>query len=102
MYKGFQDVFSKAAADKLLPYCPYDHKIEVKKGPESLGFSLLHQQSAEELLATKKYITEHLSKGFIKPSQAPFAAPILFVQKANGALCLCINFHKLNSLTKKD
>jgi hypothetical protein len=101
-YRDYKDVFSKAAADVLPPNRSYDHQIELEDNPESLGFSLLRRQSTEELLATKKYITEHLSKGFIEPSQAPFAAPILFVRKANGALRLCIDFRKLNSLTRKD
>jgi len=45
---------------------------------------------------------EHLDKGFIEPSQAPFAAPILFVRKANGGLQFCIDFRKLNAITRKD
>src|SRR5438874_8513751 len=101
-YRDFRDVFSKEAADKLPPHRRYDHQIELEASPETLGFCPLRRQSTEELLATKKYITEHLHKGFIDSSQAPFAAPILFVRKANGALRLCIDFRKLNSLTRKD
>ena len=101
-YKAFKNVFSKAAADKLPLYYIYNYKIELESSSESLGFCLLHRQTTEELLATKKYITEYLSKGFIESSQALFAASILFVQKANSALQLCIDFCKLNSLTQKD
>ena len=61
-------MFLKAASDILLPYRLYDHQIELEASKESLGFSLLCQQSTEELLATKKYITKHLGKGFIRPS----------------------------------
>ena len=56
----------------------------------------------EELIAAKKYIEENLHKGFIEPSQAPFASPILFVRKANGSLRFCIDYRKLNALTRKD
>jgi hypothetical protein len=101
-YREFADVFSKEAANKLPLHRLYDHKIELEDSPDTLGFCLLCRQSTEELLATKKYIIEHLSKGFIESSQVPFAAPILFVRKANGALQLCIDFRKLNSLTCKD
>ena len=101
-YKDLKDVFSKAASDILPPHRSYDHQIELEASKESLGFSLLHQQFTEELLATKKYITKHLRKGFIKPSQAPFVAPILFVQKADKSLQLCIDFQKLNTITCKD
>ena len=101
-YKAFRDIFSKAAADKLPLYCIYNYKIKLEDSSESLKFCLLYQQTTEKLLATKKYITEYLSKSFIESSQALFTVPILFVQKANSALQLCIDFCKLNSLTWKD
>ena len=96
-----KDVFSKATSDTLPPHCKYDLKIELERD-HNLGFSPLHQYSAEELWACKQYIVENLSKGFIDSSQAPFAAPILFAQKANGGLHFCVDYHKLNAATRKD
>ena len=58
--------------------------------------------SAEELKVVKKYLVKNLDKGFIKPSQAPFMALVLFVKKLDGSLCFYINYRKLNLLTKKD
>jgi hypothetical protein len=58
--------------------------------------------SAEELEVVKKYLVKNLDKGFIKLSQALFAASVLFVKKPDGSLCFCINYRKLNLLTKKD
>ena len=43
-----------------------------------------------------------MDKGFIVPSNSPFASPVLFVAKPNGSLRFCIDFRKLNSITKKD
>lgn len=40
----------------------------------------------------KTFLQENLEKGFIEASQAPFAAPVLFVKKPNGALRFCIDF----------
>ena len=100
-YNDFRDVFSKAASDMLAPHWKYDLKIELE-GKHDLGFSPLHQYSAEELRACKKYLIENLNKGFISPSQAPFAAPILFARKANGGLRFCVDYRKLNALTRKD
>ena len=45
-----------------------------------------------KLEAVKKYLVEYLNKGFIKNSQAPFIAPVLFIKKANGSLRFCINY----------
>jgi hypothetical protein len=55
-----------------------------------------------ELETVKQYLVDNLNKGFIEPSQAPFAAPVLFVKKANGSLRFCIDFRKLNQITRKD
>ena len=69
-YYEFKDVFSRAASDALPPHRLYNHKIELLEGSKEseLGYSPLRQQSLEELQATKKYIVEHLDKGFIEPS----------------------------------
>lgn len=45
---------------------------------------------------------ENLKKGFIEDSSAPFASPILFVKKHDGSLRFCIDFRKLNNITRKD
>jgi hypothetical protein len=100
-YADLRDVFSKTISDKLAPHRSYDHRIELE-AENTLGFSPLRQHSLEELLAAKKYIEENLHKGFIAPSQAPFASPILFARKANGSLRFCVDYRKLNALTRKD
>src|SRR5277367_5336065 len=100
-YHDFKDVFSKAASDALAPHREYDLKIELEKD-YNLGFSPLYQHSTEELRAYKQYLVDNLSKGFIALSQSPFAAPILFARKANGGLRFCVDYRKLNALTRKD
>ena len=100
-YKEFADVFSKELSDILAPHRPYDHKIELEGNPK-LTFSPLYKNTEEELIAAKKYITENLNKGFIAPSQAPFASPILFARRSDGALRFCVDYRKLNAATKKN
>ena len=79
-YHGFRDVFSRSASDTLPPHRPYDHAIDLERQKEAdLTYSPLQMQTADELLVTKQYIIDHLRKGFIEPSQAPFAALVLFV-----------------------
>ena len=58
--------------------------------------------SVTELEEVKRYLLDNLNKGFIEPSQSPFAAPVLFVKKANGSLRFCIDYRKLTQLTRKD
>jgi hypothetical protein len=40
----------------------------------------------DELLVIKKYIDEHLNKGFIRPSMLLAAAPILLAMKLGGGI----------------
>lgn len=102
-YTDFKDVFSKAASNILPPHRKYDHQIELENATESdLGYTPLRHQSLSELQATRQYLINNLDKGFIEPSQAPFAAPILFVKKHDGGLRFCIDYRKLNNLTRKD
>jgi hypothetical protein len=84
-----------------LHYVIVDHKIELTR-ENSLGYSPLYWMTIEELLAIKEYLLENLYKGFIVPSSAPFASLVLFVAKPNGSLCFCVDYYKLNSLTKKN
>ena len=39
---------------------------------------------------------------FIHPSHSLGGAPVLFICKKDGSLCLCIDFHSLNKIMKKD
>jgi hypothetical protein len=102
-YQEFRDVFSKAISDTLPPHRPNDHKIKLEgRGEAALSYCPLRQQSANELLATKQYLIEHLGKGFVDSSQAPFAALILFVRKPSSGLRFCVDYYKLNAITRKD
>lgn len=94
-------LFSKAS-DKLPLHKHYDHKIELLKN-EVPPIEPLRQQTSEQLIETKRYIMQILHKGFIEPLTASCsAAPILFVKKPNGKLRFCVDYWKLNALTKKD
>ena len=100
-HASYTDVFFKAASDILLIHRPHDHKIILEK-KSNLRYSSLYKMITEELKVMKKYLEKNLYKGFIEPSQAPFTASVLFIQKGNSALRFCIDYWKLNALIKKD
>jgi hypothetical protein len=58
--------------------------------------------SKEELLILKKTLSELLNKNFIKVSNSPAAVSILFVKKPGKGLRFCIDYKKLNEITRKD
>lgn len=94
--------FSKIAANQFPPSRKgVDFKIELTEA-NNLGYSPLFRQTEAQLKEIKKYIEEYTDKGFIEASSAPFAAPVLFVPKPNGTLRFCVDYRKLNAITKKD
>jgi hypothetical protein len=50
----------------------------------------------------RDYVTIYLSKGFITISSVPYTVPILFVKKPGSRIRFCINYRKLNTITKKN
>jgi hypothetical protein len=82
-------------ANKLPPYCPYDHHI-LLKDRFTLPFGPIYSLSRTELEALRKWLEENLSKGFIHASSTPASAPILFIKKGDGSLYLCVDYQGLN------
>src|SRR6202035_437358 len=100
-YHEYADVFRKTEADKLPEHRSYDHQIPLHEGT-SPPFGPIYPMSPIELGHLRKYIDENLSKGFIKHSQWPTGAPILFAKEADGSLRLCVDYRGLNKLTIKN
>jgi hypothetical protein len=59
----------------------------------------MNPQELEEL---KKQLADMLSKGLICPSASPWGSPILFVDKRDGTIRLCVDYRKLNEVTIKN
>jgi hypothetical protein len=98
----FKDVCDKRALDQLLLcYTAIDYKIKLIQ-VNSLSYSLLYRITTEELFTVKEYLLKNLYKGFIVLSSSFFVSSVLFVAKLNNSLRFCIDYYKLNSLTKKD
>ena len=47
-------------------------------------------------------IAKMLERGVIEPGNGPWASPIVLVQKKSGEWRFCIDYRKLNDITKKD
>jgi len=100
-YHKFADVFSKTKAEVLPPHRPYDLKIDLEEGAQP-PVGPIYSLSASEQEALKKFIEENLNTGFIRPTSSPHGILVLFVKKKDGSLYLCVDFRRLNRISKKD
>ena len=87
--------------NELPPRREVDHKIKVKLGtePPSKAPYRLSQKELEEL---KSQLDEFLAQGYIRQSKSPYDAPVLFVDKKDGKLRLCVDYRALNKVTVKN
>ena len=94
--KVFQDL-----PDGLPPDRGVDHTIPLTDQTRT-PFRHPYRLSPLEMAEAKSQIRDLLQKGFIQPSQSPFGAPILFVQKKDGSLRMCIDYRALNAITLRN
>ncbi|GJX22879.1 putative reverse transcriptase domain-containing protein [Tanacetum coccineum] len=71
-----------------------------------LGASIVvkspYRLAPSEMLELSNLLKELQEKGFIRPSQSLWGAPVLFVKKKDGAMRMCIDYRELNKLTIKN
>ena len=80
----------------------YDMEIKFNEGSTLPPPSKCYGLSPPEKIAVEKYITELLNKGYLRPSKSPLGSPVFFVPKKNGQLRLCVDYRKINSITRRN
>ena len=96
----YKDVFP----DELpgLPPCR-DVDFTIKLHPGTTPISMTpHRMVSVELQELKVQLQDLLDRGFIKPRNSPWGAPVLFAKKKDKTLLLCIDYQRLNGVTIKN
>ena len=50
----------------------------------------------------KEEVENMLKQGLIQPSESPWASPVVLVKKKNRKTRFCVDYRKLNSITRRD
>lgn len=58
--------------------------------------------SPKEQEIIHKEVGEMLQNGIIRSSRSPWASPVVLVMKKDGSIRFCVDYRKLNQITKKD
>jgi len=98
--KEFLDVFPEE-----LPGLPPEREVEVSIDTFPRVPPIAQQpyrMAPTELNELKTQLQELLDKGFIRPSNSPWGAPILFVRRKDGTHRLFIDYRQLNKITMKN
>ena len=95
----------------------YEQTLATKYDPLGITSAIMHdintgnehpirqqpyRQSPEQKRILENEIKELLSKKIIRPSESPWSSPVVMVPKPDGTTRVCIDFRKLNGITKKD
>jgi len=85
-YQRYAQVFSEVAAQRFPEPRIWDHAIELKPGALAALPRKIYSLTAQEQDELKKFVKEHLQKGYIHLSKSPYAAPFFFIKKKDGKL----------------
>ena len=97
-FKEFQDVFSQGDDD--LGNTPLlEHGIETHGPPLRQPYRRQNPAVRREEMAQ---VQQMLSSNVIRPSNSPWASPVVMVRKKDGSLRFCVDFRQLNAATIKD
>ena len=98
-YHAHWEVFSELAANRFPPAHEEDHAIVLKEGaPATINCKVYHQTEIE-LEATRSFIQDSLTKGYITDSKSPYASGLFYRAKADGKLCPIMDYRALNKWT---
>lgn len=94
----------KTVFDDLPPGLPPDRgtPFTINTGDSHPVFSRGYRHTPKEREQVEEQIKEYLEKGWIRPSSSPYGAAVLFVQKKDGSLRMCVDYRGLNKVTIKD
>ena len=100
-YHDYFDVFDRAQINQLFSHRNSDHKIEFLNNVKS-SQSRAYRMSSYKFEKIKKYFIENLFKNFITLNKVLYFSSMLFAMKVDEDLRFCVDYRKLNIMTKRN
>lgn len=97
--EAFEDIFALDQSD-LGSTDLVTHSINtadnppLRQPPRRIPFALRQQ--------VERMVDQMMEDGIVVPSNSPWASPIVLVAKKDGSTRFCVDYRRLNSITKKD
>jgi hypothetical protein len=76
------------------------YEIDTGDAPPARGS--YYRKSFREKEHIETEVTKMLANHQIRPSNSPWSSPVVLVRKKDGSLRFCVDYRKLNNVTKKD
>ena len=89
MFEEYQEIFAKTS-EEMGDYAGVEHEIEmgdakpVKQKSYRAAFKIREEQ--------KRQIKNMVDQGVVRPSNSPWASPVVMVSKKDGTLRFCVDF----------
>ena len=97
LFREFSDVFSQGEDD--LGSTLLEHTIETHGPPLRQPYRRQNPAVRRKEMAQ---VQQMLASDVIRPSNSPWASPVVMVRKKDGSLRFCVDFRQLNAATVKD
>ena len=96
---SYADVFMVSTTDLGRTY-KLQHSIHTGNAPPTR--QPVRRISPHRRDEVRMLLNEMLEKEVVEPSTSPWDSPIVFVKKKGGSTRFCVDFRKLNNVTRKD
>ncbi|KAM7287924.1 retrovirus-related Pol polyprotein from transposon 17.6 [Ixodes scapularis] len=95
----YHDCFATSSKVRQTPMAKHriitdDDALPVHQSP--------YRVSLKERKVIQDQVQEMLDDDIIQPSRSPWASPVVLVKKKDGTLRFCVDYRRLNAVTKKD
>lgn len=81
---------------------PLDYKMNIQVNEGAPFYSHPRRLAHAEGQEVRKMVKELLDKEIIRPSESPYASPIVLMKKKNGTTRMCVDYRALNKTTIRD